>query len=793
MKLLVCTWNLGNAEPPRDLSPWIPTGGGDYDVIVVGVQEAKYKPKAPGSATAAGAESAAADSEGLLPKTDAGALAEDSDVDSDAEAEALGAEALTGPTKPLKSRSEGPMTPTDVPPPGPPGEDSLALQAAAAALDAAGSPASATAAPSVVVEPAPAAPAASSRELLSPGAASPASPDTARARAAAGKAGPIVQGSQTLLDRLKTAGTSGDDTPVFKAIAAFLGGNQQDAAATGAAAAPATEGGAAESAAVGGAGAAPLPAADSAYSGSGSASGEWLLLRSVMMYQTGVAVFLRSRLAPGVRQVDFGMEATGVMGVGANKGAVAIGVDIDGTRLVFINAHLAAHMKHVAARNANLGEILSNLAMGSRPRVQVDAAYHHCFFLGDLNYRVDLAIKEGGARGVDEPEHRARVRAAIAEGRTAELLACDQLAEAKATNAGWAGFNEAPITFQPTFSMLRRKHGFEYAAKRVPSWCDRVLWKSLPAFAADIKCTAYAAHGSVASSDHKPVSAAFELTDRPLSSLVVTPAGGALAPESMPRLVFVGGVRGTDLAPMDVSGKSDPYMMFFTDPAQLLHVPAAAGFFARIGAGMGMSKVKSSSAMSAAGAAAAGGAGAAYAVEAAIPGPGAVGGEPITETVKTPFVTQNVNPVWEQSKLPALSLRASRPEELANAHLVIVIMDYDRMDSHDFMGQIVLPLGRLASGEPVAFDEPVLLSSVVKGRLAGTLQLQWPAGSVPAAAAAAAPSPAETATPASPEGRAALPVLATPVGGSAAEGAEWGARPSTPKASTGCGSLCQVQ
>lgn len=37
--------------------------------------------------------------------------------------------------------------------------------------------------------------------------------------------------------------------------------------------------------------------------------------------------------------------------------------------------------------------------------------------------------------------------------------------------------------------------------------------------------------------------------------------------------------------------------------------------------------------------------------------------------------------VWEQSKLPTLSLRASRPEELANAHLVIVIMDYDRMDS----------------------------------------------------------------------------------------------------------------
>lgn len=709
------------------------------DVIVVGVQEAKYKPKAQGSAAGAGADSAAADSEGLLTHSESAAGAEDSDADSDAEAEGLGAEALTGPTKPLKSRSEVPMTPSEVPPPGPPGEDTHALQAAAAAMDAAGSPASGTAAPSVVVEPAAAAPLESSRELLSPGvatavsepsAASPASPDASKGRAASGKAGPIAQGSQSLLDRLKTAGSSGDDTPVFKAISAFLAGHHDAAAAT---VATTTEGAAGEVAVVGGAGAAPVSAADAASaagSTSTSTSGEWLLLRSVMMYQTGVAVFLRSRLAAAVRQVDFGMEATGVMGVGANKGAVAIGVDIEGTRLVFINAHLAAHMKHVAARNANLGEILSNLAMGNRPRVQVDAAYHHCFFLGDLNYRVDLAIKEGGPRGVDEPEHRARVRAAIAEGRTAELLACDQLADAKAANAGWVGFHESPITFPPTFSMLRRRHGFEYAAKRVPSWCDRVLWKSLPAFAGDVRCTAYAAHASVASSDHKPVSAAFELTDRPLASLVVTPAGGALAPEAMPRLVFVGGVRGTDLAPMDVSGSSDPYMMFFTDPAQLLHVPAAAGFFARIGAGIGMSKIKSSSAMTAP--SAAGGAGAAYAVEAAIPGPGAVGGEPITETVKTSFVTQNVNPVspaktqtdtndvrrkplqrscssllvsglstllhsallsccpicstltlqvWEQSKLPTLSLRASRPEELANAHLVIVIMDYDRMDS----------------------------------------------------------------------------------------------------------------
>lgn len=107
---------------------------------------------------------------------------------------------------------------------------------------------------------------------------------------------------------------------------------------------------------------------------------------------------------------------------------------------------------------------------------------------------------------------------------------------------------------------------------------------------------------------------------------------------------------------------------------------------------------------------------------------------------------------------------------------------------HDFMGQIVLPLGRLASGEPVSFDEPVILSSVAKGRLAGTLQLQWPSAA-PAIVTSAAAAPSKQAA----ESGTAAPPLASPVGGdSGADGKEWGARPATPKANTGCTS-CTLQ
>ena len=44
---------------------------------------------------------------------------------------------------------------------------------------------------------------------------------------------------------------------------------------------------------------------------------------------------------------------------------------------------------------------------------------------------------------------------------------------------------------------------------QVPSWCDRVLWKSLPGFVDDITPTLYEACTAYKTSDHKPIRAGF--------------------------------------------------------------------------------------------------------------------------------------------------------------------------------------------------------------------------------------------------------------------------------------------
>jgi hypothetical protein len=55
-----------------------------------------------------------------------------------------------------------------------------------------------------------------------------------------------------------------------------------------------------------------------------------------------------------------------------------------------------------------------------------------------------------------------------------------------------------------------------YNLKRVPSWCDRILWKSLPGHQHRLSLISHESAERVTSSDHKPVAALFSLTPAPL-------------------------------------------------------------------------------------------------------------------------------------------------------------------------------------------------------------------------------------------------------------------------------------
>ena len=118
-----------------------------------------------------------------------------------------------------------------------------------------------------------------------------------------------------------------------------------------------------------------------------------------------------------------------------------------------------------------------------------------------------------------------------ARGRWDALAEGDQLLREISRGRALRAFSEAPLSFAPTFKLetfdgdappanavivtdalekRNTKNTREYAKKRIPSWCDRVLARSLsPAHACRFR--AYASCPGVRTSDHAPVHLSCEL------------------------------------------------------------------------------------------------------------------------------------------------------------------------------------------------------------------------------------------------------------------------------------------
>jgi len=232
--------------------------------------------------------------------------------------------------------------------------------------------------------------------------------------------------------------------------------------------------------------------------------------------------------------VESSKEATGIAHVVGNKGGVGIRFNFNETSLCFVGAHLAAHQEKVDDRNHDFMEILKGLDLGEKG---VDSI--HTFFMGDLNYRIDLP--------------RDRVVELIEKQDWATLRQADQLIKQVASDAAFAGYQEEVVDFRPTYRFLRGTNEYDEALGRVPSWCDRVLYKSLPGDVENIIQGAYGSVDEIQTSDHHPVFATFQID---------TLKGNVMhAPQKLS--IMVTSLRGEDLVSKDSNGFSDPFVRFF--------------------------------------------------------------------------------------------------------------------------------------------------------------------------------------------------------------------------------------
>lgn len=115
-----------------------------------------------------------------------------------------------------------------------------------------------------------------------------------------------------------------------------------------------------------------------------------------------MCIFVKDDLAPHISNVHSHLVSTGLGGTFGNKGGIVARMCIYQSSLCIVDAHLPAHQTKVAKRNADAWTIIKSTGLppfadgpdalecvrGGTGTTVMD--HEHCFFFGDLNYRIDL-------------------------------------------------------------------------------------------------------------------------------------------------------------------------------------------------------------------------------------------------------------------------------------------------------------------------------------------------------------------------------------------------------------------
>ena len=118
-------------------------------------------------------------------------------------------------------------------------------------------------------------------------------------------------------------------------------------------------------------------------------------VRAHTLQAINIIVFVAKHLTPLLRNVESDHVATGISNLIGNKGGVGVGFILGNTSFLFVGCHLAAGQKGSKRRNADFRRINKKLKLPqnkkAREKLSTEASnrYDVCFWMGDLNYRID--------------------------------------------------------------------------------------------------------------------------------------------------------------------------------------------------------------------------------------------------------------------------------------------------------------------------------------------------------------------------------------------------------------------
>lgn len=211
---------------------------------------------------------------------------------------------------------------------------------------------------------------------------------------------------------------------------------------------------------------------------------------STCLYLGAVGLFVLSKQP--LQRVKTASAACGML-CSSLKGACALRFVYNEEEYTVVSAHMSANEGFLERRIADSKRLIRGLDFGDG--YSVIKPQCHTFFMGDLNFRTASGGPQVEGRQSDDAE---------------PLLSQDELQQAMSVGDCFVGFEEAPVSFKPTYKY--HLGTTRYNNKRAPSWCDRILFLKYSIS----PVVAYDSVRTLRSSDHEAVYLNISTTSLPV-------------------------------------------------------------------------------------------------------------------------------------------------------------------------------------------------------------------------------------------------------------------------------------
>lgn len=279
-----------------------------------------------------------------------------------------------------------------------------------------------------------------------------------------------------------------------------------------------------------------------------------------------VYIFVRSDLAWSASVTDTHVQTAGAGWSKGCSGSIASTLIIGGTKLSFIcmqlkdkeqlvprkTSTMAAAKKAILDEKNATAEDFLNVAGKDTSLLS-----HHIFVFGDLNYRVSPPSNSRGEQNTIE-EDQFIARNMLKTKQWSSISESDELVNAMKNNDAFTAFETSSCKFHPTYKMVRAA-GIKYDYTCIPSYADRILFRSNQERNRKIEAIVYEPIYQFSTSLHKPMRGLFFLPDRKIH----------FDPNNEPKAIIVtfSHLKAKNLRPKEDILHSDinPYLQFSCD------------------------------------------------------------------------------------------------------------------------------------------------------------------------------------------------------------------------------------